>query len=470
MKTLNLNDLLADLEKTAGIEKAASVAVKPNITAELSSILEKKASTDLASSAFAAGEALAKELLTKLAAEGLDQVTTTPAVAENLGNAVSPNLIQVNNAETTAKDDTKVIANPGTGGSLDNILEGIVENAVQEGAQSDDLVDQVEDKKEQTKVAQIKTENLQMAQSIMEKIAQIVGEPTTTPAAEINLGNAVSPNLIQQGNAVITAQDDAKVLPLPGAEGTLNSILEAVVARAEEQGAASYNLVDGDKPASATERPEDDRGEASIIQQADNVEKVAAVEALVQAGCDFDSAVEMVKQAEIDLANEADHQEKLAAVSALCEAGYDFDSAVALVKQAEVALANEGTEIEKIAAVQDLMGQGASFEEAVALVKEAGKVGEIGKKLKDVAENVYTHAYVKGDDAAKAVVKGARKVTAGHVVAGSVGAAGGAIAGRISAKKAHEKKAAFNALLEAGVEFDQAIAMVKQAEYDVYGE
>ena len=143
-----------------------------------------------------------------------------------------------------------------------------------------------------------------MANKIMQKIAQTVGEATTSPAAAVNVAAAAAPNLIQSANAVMTAADDKKVLPLPGAEGTLNNILEAVVARAEAQGAVSDDLVNGDKPASSAE------GEAALSPEqeqekiAEEMEKAAAVSALVQAGCDFDSAFNMVKEAEEALAQE----------------------------------------------------------------------------------------------------------------------------------------------------------------------
>jgi hypothetical protein len=72
MTTLNLNSLIADLEASTGLQKTASDAgadVKPAVSQELASILEKKASDDLTKQAFAQGEALAKELLAKLANE-----------------------------------------------------------------------------------------------------------------------------------------------------------------------------------------------------------------------------------------------------------------------------------------------------------------------------------------------------------------------------------------------------------------
>ena len=354
MKTLNLDSLLADLEKVAGIEKTASATpeVKPNVTAELAGILEKKAEEDLTASALAAGEQLAKQLLEKMAAE---------------------NEIQKGDAVIVAADDKKILPTE-TGGTIEKVLEGTVENGLALGAKSDDVVDKLEDGA-QTKEAQTKLENEEMANKIMQKIAQTVGEATTSPAAAVNVAAAAAPNLIQSANAVMTAADDKKVLPLPGAEGTLNNILEAVVARAEAQGAVSDDLVNGDKPASSAE------GEAALSPEqeqekiAEEMEKAAAVSALVQAGCDFDSAFNMVKEAEEALAQEADQQEKVAAVNALIEAGYDWDSAVSLVKQAEIDLAAEADtgsrDHEKQAAFEALIEAGINFDQATAMVKQA---------------------------------------------------------------------------------------------------
>jgi hypothetical protein len=347
MKTLSLESLLAGLEKDAGIEKAASAVTihKPNVSAELAGILEKKATEDITSAAFAAGEALATELLTKLAAE---------------------NAIQKDNDAIVVSDDKKIVPN-GTG-TVTEVQMNTLDNALALGATSPDNVDKLEDKAGQTKEAQTKLENQEMAKSIMQKIAQEVGLATTTPAAAVNVEGAVAPNLIQSHNAEMTAQDDAKVLPLPGAEGTLNSILEAVVARAEAQGGVSDDLVNGDAPASSA----DGVGKTETDEQ----EKAAAVSALVEAGCNFDEAVSMVKKAEEDLAKEADQQEKVAAVNTLIEAGYDWDSAIAMVKQAEAEIAAEeaatpSRDQEKQAAFSALLEAGIDFDAALEMVKQA---------------------------------------------------------------------------------------------------
>ena len=361
MKTLNLNELLADLEKTAGIEKTAT-ATKPNVSAELSGILEKKASEDITGAALAAGEALAKELLTKLAAE---------------------NAIQKGNDEMVTFDSQKVVDNKGAPGTdtkpepgLEGALVGTVEEGIKRGAKSDDVVDDELDKKAEE---QTNMENSKMAKNIMQKIAQIVGETLTTPAVAANTIAATAPNLIQSSNADITKFDDGKVKALPAADGTLNNILEAIVARAEAQGATSDNLVDGDLPpsgASGDKEVHSPAVSATGVTNGEEVEKAAAVSALVEAGCDFDSAIAMVKEAEQLIRNDEDQQEKIAAVNELCAYGYDFDTAIELVKQAEEDLAKEATilaprEQEKIAAFDALVEAGIDFDQAAAMVKQA---------------------------------------------------------------------------------------------------
>jgi hypothetical protein len=600
MSTLNIDSLLASLETSAGIEKTASdnSVAKPNVSEQLSHVLEKKASEDLTKVAFAEGEKLAKELLKKIASneiiEGNDKMVAEAA---------------------------KVVPTE-TGGDISAPLEASIKEALKDGAKSDDLVDEIEDAApEQTKEAQIKSENLEMAQSIMQKIAQIVGEETTTPAAEANIAGAAVPNLIHEGQAEMTAFDDAKVLPMPGQEGDLNTILEAVVARAQEQGAVSDDLINGDSPASQAE---------SHAQVEEAQEKAAAVDALCQAGFDFESAVDMVKQAEYDLNVEAAEFEKAAAFDALTEAGVNFDDAVALIKQAEYeiemekvakdeethgkamgrggrmygrgvleatggglagglmgagagaiggskgaligstlgagvgtiagaahgmtrsvrnqfkeetgkeggsairaygrgllqgvaggaagsaighatrnpllgaalgaasglggavhgygrSIQNQVKEHHKQAALEDLMAQGIDFDSAVEFVKEAtetlaleDKSGTISNKMaraKNATGTAYSNlkrdasAFKQGGQFAGGSIRAAaaKSMAKNPLVYGTAAALAAGGAG-LAAYKHHQKKAALEALVEAGIDFDSAVDMVKQAEYDVYGE
>ena len=64
------------------------------------------------------------------------------------------------------------------------------------------------------------------------------------------------------------------------------------------------------------------------------VEKTAALVHLVDNGVDFDTAVNLIKQAETQINAEDFEQEKIAAVNGLMSQGYDIETAVALVKQA----------------------------------------------------------------------------------------------------------------------------------------
>lgn len=67
----------------------------------------------------------------------------------------------------------------------------------------------------------------------------------------------------------------------------------------------------------------------------EQVEKTAALVHLVDNGIDFDTAVNLIKQAEYQIYAEEDQQIKVAAVNELMSRGYDIEDAVALVKQAD---------------------------------------------------------------------------------------------------------------------------------------
>ena len=467
---MNLNTLLADLEQSAGLEKTASAktstSTAPAIKSELASVLEKKAERDLTKLAFDEGSTLAKMLLEKLANE-----------------------IQIDNGVMEAEDATKVV--PVSGGTIEDTLKATVEQAVARGAESDDRVDPIEDNTKQAQLNLTKTaqENKTMAQSIMNKLAQMVGEPTTTPAAGENITPGTVPNMVQMDNAQMTAFDDAKVTPMPGTEGTINNILEALVAKAKAEGAGSGNLVDGQ---GAVE------GAVAIGSPEDQVEKAAAVNALVEEGCDFDTAVSLVKQAEAEMIGEAHEQEKVAAVNALAEAGYDFDTAVELVKQAEMEIAQEEDALEKTAAVNELMDSGYDFDTSVELVKEAvsmasvkesagaawnkvkgaygsskSAVGEAARKAKDwtgqqagnLAEDVRglkSGFYDNGQALSKG--QALANIAQNRLFIGGAGLAVGGGTGAYLASGNREKKAALDELMSQGYDFDAAIDLVKQAD------
>lgn len=431
---MNLNELLESLEQSAQIEKKASeqsVEVAPAISAD---VLEKKASEDLTKVAFAQGEELARQLLEKLANE-----------------------IQTDNAVMQAQDDQKVVPTE-TGGTIEQVLQGTVGQALDRGATTDDRVDAAIDEgaaaseskstqPEETMNKQAQ-ENSSLAAFIMEKLAQEFNPQVSTPAAAVNVAGAPVPNKIQQDNAVMTSQDDAKVQGIvPGGDGTVNALFETIVGKALASGAGSDNLAEGAAPAVP--------GVVDAASQAgEEVEKAAAVSALCDAGLDFDSAVALVKQAEEELAVEAWEHEKQAAFNSLVEAGVDFDDAVALVKQAEEEL------FEKEAGVADLAA------------KAVGKLKGAGAALKNDAIKASVGASTLGLAAKsmdkKLAKKGLEQIGRSKL---AVGATGGVAAGAgVAALRGREKKACVDQLMAEGLDFDTAVELTKQAELEVYGE
>lgn len=392
---MNLNDLLADLEKSSGIEKSASASTsasagKPAISAELAGVLEKKASADLVKSAHAQGEELAKELLLKMANE-----------------------IQNGNAQMVATAASAVPTE--VGGTVETVLQGTVDQAIAKGAISDDRVDPELDKQAQlNKESTVQNTNQSLAKQIMEKLAQDLSPVVTTPAAAVNVAGAAVPNLIQTGNAVMTAQADAITQGIGPVDGTVDDLFQAIVARARAQGGATDDLIDSAAPV-----PRD------TIGAGEEVEKAAAVSALCAEGLDFDSAVDLVKQAEAELDSEAWEREKQACMGALMEQGMDFDEAVSLVKQAEADL----IEKEAGAGMAVVGGKGAKF-------------------LNDARRFANTH-------------KGKLKVGAGLAGAAAVSGVAAKVVGQ------REKQACVDALMGEGIDFDDAVALVKQAEQDL---
>jgi hypothetical protein len=462
MKNLNINEILESLNQSAGMEKVAG-EVKTDqtlpVAEQLQTILEKKAEQDVSSQAFKDGEELAKQLLEKLANE-----------------------VITDNAIMASQDDKKIVPTE-TAGSVEQVLAGTVGQALDRGATSDDRVDDLHDKGRgpmagdeinkqateeinQEKKAEQTTENQEikeMANEIMKKIAQVVGEATTTPAAASNVEGAPVPNMVQMDNASMTSYDDQKVQPLPGAEGTINNILEAIVANAKTQGGAgSDDLVNGEGPV---------EGAAAIgvkaAEENDEVEKAAAVSALVEAGCGFNDAVELVKQAERELFTDSLENEKQAAFSALVEEGIDFDTATSLVKQAEEDLWTERNRV-KTAGVASAAKEMAS--KAWGAVK--GDASKLPGQLDNVRHAIHNNGGVfnKGvGSTVKAVAKNkALQLGVGGVAAAGVGA------GLAMRKKAEEieveKVAAFTALIQEGVDFDTATTLISQAEREIYGE
>lgn len=315
-----------------------------------------------------------------------------------------------------------------------------------------------------------KEENMDKKASLVDIITNMLEksafEGDSNTAAGIPEG--VVPNKMQVDSAALVAEQAAVNAPTPGTDGanqggTVNQILDAIVAKAQSDGA-----INPDEAASGSM--------AGAERNDENVEKTAAVVALVEAGVDFDQAVDLVKQAEVEIKAEEFEVEKQAAFGALIEAGVDFDSAIELVKEA-----CEGLE-----------------KEAFSMAGAGAKVDAAGKKIADVARS----AYAKGKkpvDAAVGAVKAHGKRVA--IDAGNIGASlkglgyaasmkglsakqrmslAGQSAGELAKNRAvrygagaaavaggaayaHQKKAAFDELIADGFDFDTAADLVKQA-------
>lgn len=463
--TLNINSLLASLETEAQIEKSASAVetTTPAVSAELASVLEKKASEDLTTKAFSEGEALAKALLEKMANE-----------------------IIADNAQMVADDDQKVLPNPG--GTVEQVLEGVVENAKATGAASDDRVDgegahannvapagdPVEAEKQAADAsAKTKEENTmdkqasdsELAKFIMEKLAQEFSPEVTTDAAAVNTAAAPAPNKIQRDNAVMTAQDDAKVQGVvPGGDGTVNALFETIVANAVAQGGQSDDLING--ASHVAERADHALMVGGPGPASEGQEKAAAVSALVAEGMDFDMAVDLVKQAELEIQAESWEQEKQACLDLLMQEGVNFDDAVALVKQAEEDMMKEAagpTGTDKRIRDTAKVDAGRKVQAGKAALKEGIQRGVVNARVG--ANNVVFGA--RNLDG-KIFGRGVRQLASNRLVqaGGAVGlaAAGGA------ALMGREKKACVEALMNEGIDFDTAVELTKQASIEVYGE
>jgi hypothetical protein len=200
-----------------------------------------------------------------------------------------------------------------------------------------------------------------------------VGDVTTTDGAS---GTGGVPVKSQRDNAAMVAEADASIKPMPTGDGiknqgTATDIYNAIVADMTAQGGTPTTAVpDG---------PEvDGSGNKAVPNQVktagySNIEKMAAIEALVADGADFETALEHVKAAEAYL---MDQHEKMAAVQALVAEGIDFDEAANLVKQAAEDLVREEISHTKQAALAEMVANGVDFDQAVELIKQAG-VGDV---------------------------------------------------------------------------------------------
>ena len=376
----------------------------------------------------------------------------------------------------------------------------------------DSKSEKTEDKKEEGQVKEAADAGAALARQIMEKIASDNAVATTASAGQAlaeallnkqaGVGDVVTqdgttpeavPNKSQRDQAAMVAERETGVQLMPTSDGNrntggVNEIFDALIANVEAKGAASVDQVHDTGIA---------KDEGNIVDQSvPNQVKTAYLMDLVQEhGVDFDQAIEMTKQA---AAQYEDEMEKIAAVNTLVDEGVSFEDAVALVKQAEQDLALEAEQaaqeeanLIKAAAVEYIVGQGFDFDEALAMLKEAG-IGDTvtangitseavpNKSQRDIAAQVAEH-----DDSIQLM-----PTSDGNRLTGTVNQIFDEMIARVEAKGAagvdqfHDqgiakdegnivdqsvpnqvKTAALQRLAAAGVDFDEAAEIVKEASF-----
>lgn len=197
-----------------------------------------------------------------------------------------------------------------------------------------------------TKQAQEETPNMttpsQQGQQIALNVLELIKRANDT-------GMVGGNNLINETSAMVGMSSAGQ---LQDNMGNPNQVLQNAIANALANGAVhpdqlDLNVMNQGADGGNTHIPLQDMAGNYDLNAvganqvaADQIEKVAAVATLVDNGYDFDQAVELVKQAEMDILADEDLQVKQAAVNSLMDQGYDVDTAITLVKQAAVSMAS----------------------------------------------------------------------------------------------------------------------------------
>lgn len=299
----------------------------------------------------------------------------------------------------------------------------------------------------------------QLARRLMEKAAsntQLGEEGDKLSEIEVAFGKEASeaqPDLAKAHNA----ESAAEQAHVDGVALQSGNTVEGQTAESLQKGLATQ---------SAQATSEDMVRKIEDGSEDANMQKAAAVMALVEQGVDFYGAADLVGQADMELQKEA-------AFAELVEAGYNFEDAVELVKAASEMGQVQDEEFEKVASLQELMEAGYTFDDAAEIVKEAGLIDNVRKygagvvkDVKDVSRAVNVarksvppakHLAVRArNDVIKDV---ASRNKGGLAAAGLAGTAAVGGAG-YGVGKAFEKKAAFEELLAQGFSFDEAAEAV----------
>lgn len=262
--------------------------------------------------------------------------------------------------------------------------------------------------------------------------------------------------------------------------GTMTEVLQSLVANSAANGAVRDEALaenaagSTDETAGEAENMASSDGEDLDAEDADEVEKVAAVVTLVDNGFDFDTAVEMVKQAAAEIEEEEFEQVKIAAVNALMDEGIDLESAVALVKEASkidgakkaigaAAKKAKGAASEAGEKAKGLFDVKGRFADATV---DAGFKSEVSKAKRDIAKAHLIPGQkgnaVKGlkEDAAHVGRMAAYYGKAGAKAAGPAAAVAGGVGVGAYAATREKKAAAIEALTGAGYTVAEALELL----------
>jgi len=301
MSSMNLKTLLEDLDKATMVKQASAAKIddtKPAISTELEHLLSKEASAPIVSDAMAEGEKLATFLIQKFAEQAL--------------------LDKKADEQDDEKDDKEKK-------DKDEEPDSSKKNADEDNKEDGKNLDK-DEKKDMKKEAQ---DNRALAALIMEKLAAEDNGPQTVA------GIAPAPNKLQVDAANMVAQHDQRIQPTPNG-GTLSNMVDSLVSKAVSQGAAPYDQVPALGDGNIYNNEGIDPAMGTPALPVDDAEKMAAVQALLEAGADFDTAVDLIKAAAVEIENEEMEQVKVAAVNELLAQGWDITSAVNAVNAAIV--------------------------------------------------------------------------------------------------------------------------------------
>lgn len=291
----------------------------------------------------------------------------------------------------------------------------------------------------------------------IEKVAETVTVPVVATSAQTDLEQVLTKQANEGNPEMSNVQVKGRELA-DAVIGLLKQATDGTPPIAENRVQSETTAMATQSTAGMAETPRVGNSMTQVLQQlvansAANgaVDPLALYQDAAGSGSEATTTVPLVNKDGKDVnatAEGADDIEKIAAVAALIDGGYSFDEAFDMVKQAAAALEEEEFEQVKIAAVNQLMTEGFSIENAVALVKEAGMFSK---------KSTATKAVEKAGEIAAGAKEG-MKAHAGKIAAGA-GAVGGAAG--YAAGRSHEKKAAvLEFLLENGVDLAVAIGMV----------